>query len=527
MSKSITSNLLLINDLQSQINTLDFKVDNFTETQFDAQINAIHLSNIFDQHGKERFTGSKDWHFRFDFYSNIDGINHDNLNQYSDIKPLFTDYIHAKNLEKNLVINPINLGFYEENIDYIIKVSTNILFNDKIEKIRLQDTINHYSLKYSYYINNKIVQYNNIRENTTHPKLFYFNKGWNRIDIFLSHDHENTNDIFKFYFNPLNSLTNTVNEKDDITLSDTNYLYDRVEHFTAYFINSTQLIPNNQLEVKDISVDSFYYLKQYSNLNLDTISYNYTSLFWDSDYHITKTIDNYDEDKIYILDRIIIKNNNSELNNVWLEFNIDTNHYNCNEILQNIEDEYIIHNLHLPISNGNTINHSLSNINNLITTGYSIDFHISIQHTLLEKTKDLKISNNIHENSIFIKNDGSVGIGTNDTKSYSLYVNNISNHKKGIFCTDDITILSDIRYKTDIEPILNASEKLLQLNGVTYKKNGKKEFGLIAQEVQDVLPELVIENEDELGINYIQIIALLIEGYKDLKKEMNKMKRFI
>lgn len=542
MSKSITSNLLLINDLQTQIDALDSKVDIFTETEFDSQINAVKSSNIYDQYGKERFTGSKDWHFRFDFYSNINGINQDNLNQYSDIKPLFTDYIHAQNLRTNVTIDKDLLDeyiqYYNSNIDYIIKVSTNILFNDKIENIKLQDLANYYSPQYSYYINNKLIESINVNNNSTHLKKFNFLKGWNRIDIFLLSNDLNIYDqsnekyyTFKFYFNPLNSLTktSTINTKDDgDTLNDLDYLYDRVEHFTAYFINSSELIPNNQLEVKDISIDSVYYL-QHDNVLSNTYKYSYHILEWNDNYSVLKTISDYNSNITYTLDRIIIKNDSlSTLNNVWLEFNINNNNYSCNA-LQNIEsqNEHIIYDLNFNIHNHDEITHSLSNLDSLINSDYSIFFYISMKEPSDKQTKALKISNNIHENSLFITNKGSVGIGTNDTGNYSLYVNNISNDIKGIFCADDLTILSDIRYKTDIKPITDASSKLLLLNGVSYKKNDSYELGLLAQEVQSVLPELVNNNNDELGVKYLQIIPLLIEGFKELKNEINKMKRCI
>jgi hypothetical protein len=545
MSKTITSNLLLINDLQTQINALDSKVDNFTETEFDSQINAVKSSNIYDQYGKERFTGSKDWHFRFDFYSNINGINEDNLNEYSDIKPLFTDYIHAKNLRTNVTIDKDLLDeyiqHYESNIHYIIKVSTNILFNDKIENIKLQDRANYYSINYSYYINNKIIQSITTYNNSTHPKSFNFLKGWNRIDIFLLSDDLNkyhqldteTKEYytFKFYFNPLNSLTetSTTNTKDDgDTLNDLYYLYDRVEHFTAYFINSTELIPNNQLEVKDISIDSVYYL-EHNNILSNTYKYSYHILEWNDNYSESKIISDYNTNITYTLDRIIIKNDSlSTLNNVWLEFNINNNNYSCNA-LQNIEsqNEHIIYDLNFNIDADHKITHSLSNLDSLIYSDYSIFFYISMKEPSDKQTKALKISNNIHQNSLFITNKGSVGIGTNDTGNYSLYVNNISNDIKGIFCADDLTILSDIRYKTDIKPITDASSKLLLLNGVSYKKNDSYELGLLAQEVQSVLPELVNNNNDELGVKYLQIIPLLIEGFKELKNEINKIKKII
>jgi hypothetical protein len=86
---------------------------------------------------------------------------------------------------------------------------------------------------------------------------------------------------------------------------------------------------------------------------------------------------------------------------------------------------------------------------------------------------------------------------------------------------------SDIRLKENIMPIEKGLDKVLQLQGVNYtwKSDDKheKKIGLIAQEVEKVLPELVFTNEADgyKGINYAEITAVLIEAVKELKKEVN------
>jgi len=97
------------------------------------------------------------------------------------------------------------------------------------------------------------------------------------------------------------------------------------------------------------------------------------------------------------------------------------------------------------------------------------------------------------------------------------------------------TTVSDERLKTDIEKIENATDKVSQLNGYTftYKADGKKSAGVIAQEVEKVLPSAVSEKELPLKMNdgvayktvqYDQIIGLLIESIKELKQEINELK---
>ena len=126
-------------------------------------------------------------------------------------------------------------------------------------------------------------------------------------------------------------------------------------------------------------------------------------------------------------------------------------------------------------------------------------------------------------NKIIFMNDGSIGIGTDDSQGYSLYVNNISSSKKGIYCADDITILSDEKYKTNIKTIENPIEKLMALRGVSYNRIDRDinetRLGFIAQEVQKVLPEAC---DGSNGIKTTDIVALLVEGFKEICKKIDK-----
>ena len=85
--------------------------------------------------------------------------------------------------------------------------------------------------------------------------------------------------------------------------------------------------------------------------------------------------------------------------------------------------------------------------------------------------------------------------------------------------------MSDIRLKTNISPIPNALDKLLQLNGILYtwkdpSKTQDRQMGVIAQDVQKVFPEAVHADEQGiLSVNYYMLIAPIIEGMKELKAE--------
>ena len=86
--------------------------------------------------------------------------------------------------------------------------------------------------------------------------------------------------------------------------------------------------------------------------------------------------------------------------------------------------------------------------------------------------------------------------------------------------------LSDEKLKKDISTIDNAVDKVMQLRGVdyTWKQSEEKSKGVIAQELQKVLPELVSESDDRLSVNYNGIIGVLIEAIKEQQKQIDELK---
>jgi len=96
-----------------------------------------------------------------------------------------------------------------------------------------------------------------------------------------------------------------------------------------------------------------------------------------------------------------------------------------------------------------------------------------------------------------------------------------------------ITNDSDRRLKENIKNISqNDKDKVLQLVPKTYNMisdQNKKRYGLIAQEVEELYPELVNTNETDgmKSMNYIELIPLLLEQIKDLKKSVEQIKALI
>jgi hypothetical protein len=99
-----------------------------------------------------------------------------------------------------------------------------------------------------------------------------------------------------------------------------------------------------------------------------------------------------------------------------------------------------------------------------------------------------------------------------------------------IVATGDVTVFStsDINLKKNVTPISNALDKVIQLNGVTFDWDGSykegHDAGVIAQEVEKVLPVAVIDRTDGdktiKAVKYDCLIPLLIEAIKDLNKKI-------
>ena len=88
----------------------------------------------------------------------------------------------------------------------------------------------------------------------------------------------------------------------------------------------------------------------------------------------------------------------------------------------------------------------------------------------------------------------------------------------------NVTAYSDERLKTNIRTIDGALDKVDKLRGVYFDKDGKAGLGVIAQEVEKVLPEVVLEGEYK-SVAYGNIVGVLIEAIKELKAEIEELKR--
>lgn len=99
----------------------------------------------------------------------------------------------------------------------------------------------------------------------------------------------------------------------------------------------------------------------------------------------------------------------------------------------------------------------------------------------------------------------------------------------GLVCSGNLTAYSDVRLKTDIQVIPDALAKVVALRGVTYERvdGGGRQTGVIAQEVQAVLPEAITVGADDqqtLSVAYGNLVGLLIEAIKELDAKVEALR---
>ncbi len=105
---------------------------------------------------------------------------------------------------------------------------------------------------------------------------------------------------------------------------------------------------------------------------------------------------------------------------------------------------------------------------------------------------------------------------------------NSTNRWTAVWAANGTIQTSDIRLKKNIQPLAYGLKEVLKLQPVRYDwkdNSGKNKIGLIAQEVKKIIPEVVIgdETKENLGMNYAEMVPVLINAIKDLNKKVDTL----
>ena len=177
------------------------------------------------------------------------------------------------------------------------------------------------------------------------------------------------------------------------------------------------------------------------------------------------------------------------------------------------------------------------NFNGSLNLNESADSYLTIGNIKLQNNSITQLNDNNNIISFTnIQNKEVVTIATNNVGinvaspdiNYRLHIGGNTKVDGDIRTIGNVITASDKRYKTNINKIENALEKITKISGVTYNNmffNEKRQSGLIAQEVNSVFPEVVTTDDNGyMSIAYGNMMGLIVESIKELKNDINIIK---
>ena len=121
-------------------------------------------------------------------------------------------------------------------------------------------------------------------------------------------------------------------------------------------------------------------------------------------------------------------------------------------------------------------------------------------------------------NTAFVIGNGTLG---SLSDAFKVMFNGDTTVSNDLTVSGDVVISSDARLKSNIVSLGSTLPKLLQIDGKSYEMKGKQKIGVLAQEIQEVFPELVSEDDNEmLAVNYQGLVPVLINALKEQESKI-------
>ena len=129
-------------------------------------------------------------------------------------------------------------------------------------------------------------------------------------------------------------------------------------------------------------------------------------------------------------------------------------------------------------------------------------------------------------NTAFVIGNGTASNAKSD--AFKVMFNGDATVSNDLTVSGDVVISSDARLKSNIVSLGSTLPKLLQIDGKSYEMKGKQKIGVLAQEIQEVFPELVSEDDnDMLAVNYQGLIPVLINALKEQEDKISRLENLV
>jgi hypothetical protein len=362
-----------------------------------------------------------------------------------------------------------------------------------------------------------------------------------------------TNSENKLKVYPIKLNNKLYNIPIDITINDTYDIYKDCDLFIDYVKTTAKLplikqtnIYNNAHNIYSFTDDYEIYLNDTKLLNINSQgTLNTTGNIETNNIYLKGDI--YNSDGLSLYDNIL-----SLINNVSSTTNFELNTRN---IILNpavgYRDTYkggiLVNGNNINIKNNNLfqINNFSDNDNFLTLNSCTANSYIHFNNKITKVVDNININYNSiykigltgetfgiwkynlseYNNNLFIDTNNTTNCKNALEINYNTSTTNFELNFKGT-----ISSIADNSLRRDISVIDNALNKLTTLQGITYENigsgsTGKRQTGLLAEEVNNVLPEAVyIDNDGYYNIAYGNLAGLIIESIKDLKNQINSIK---